>query len=446
MKRLLKYTAILLMVLMSGSSVWAYNYTDHVTTAPNNKGDVLIFPWYLAADAWQTKLTVINTSNTNAVVAKVVIRSFAYSKELLDFLIYLSPADVWTGTMKVVNKTVVIFSDDDSMVYSESPLVFANTTNVNQPMYLSLCPGDADSFGYVEVIMAAYKEGLAPGVSKTRIYAGYKGTTDGTQGAAPADPLTSIGGMYWPYSLAVGNTGNPNSLAGYMEFLNPTYGLSSSLRATTLKDYNIKAKLTTSVETKLGQFSRNTLAEVEAALAKDNLAVPYVNGNNSALHFFTFPTKLTHPDAKCETATVDSPYFYWNANSNWCIEYKATPYDLKENSPASGPYSGGSSHNYFCSEISLVSSSSFPYAEGWTSYAFLNHNTGDFNAAKQDLFYTGVPVIPTYLYIGSLGMEANYGAWNDSQVMGDQGANSNVILNLIDYQYTDSAVATIVVN
>lgn len=86
MRRLLKYTAILLMVLMASSSVWAYSYCDHVTTAPNNKGDVLIYPWYLALDGgWQTKLTVINTDLENAVVAKVVIRSMKNSEELIDF-------------------------------------------------------------------------------------------------------------------------------------------------------------------------------------------------------------------------------------------------------------------------------------------------------------------------------------------------------------------------
>ena len=50
MKRLLKYTGLILMVLMASGSVWAYDYNDHVTVAPNNKGDVLIFPYYLAVD------------------------------------------------------------------------------------------------------------------------------------------------------------------------------------------------------------------------------------------------------------------------------------------------------------------------------------------------------------------------------------------------------------
>jgi len=313
MRRLLKYTAILLMVLMASSSVWAYSYCDHVTTAPNNKGDVLIYPWYLALDGgWQTKLTVINTDLENAVVAKVVIRSMKNSEELIDFFIYLSPSDVWTGTLKHVGVSTVIYSDDDSVVYSTSPLVFANTTPINQPMFGMDCKDDADFVGYVEVIMAAYKKATI-GTAKDRIFRGFRDTTLTSQGG---DPVTttgseSIGTMYLPYSTYTTATGNPNSLAGYMELQNATLGLSTSLRSTALKDYNTNVKLTTGDETRLGELSRNTLTEVEGALSKNKVALPYVNGNNTALHFLTFPTKLTQrPYTDCTYLTPLSKFFF----------------------------------------------------------------------------------------------------------------------------------------
>lgn len=86
MRRLLKFTGIILTVLMVSSSVWAFNYTNHNTQAPNEKGDLLIFPWFMTADgSWNTKFTVINTDQQNCVVAKLVIRSHVKSSELLDF-------------------------------------------------------------------------------------------------------------------------------------------------------------------------------------------------------------------------------------------------------------------------------------------------------------------------------------------------------------------------
>lgn len=442
MRRLLKYTAIFLMVIMSGSAVWAYDYTDHISTAPNNKGDVLVYPWYLALDGgWQTKLTVINTSLTNCVVAKVVVRSFKNSEELIDFLIYLSPADVWTGAMRVVAGKVVIFSDDDSAVYSESPLTFANTTNIVQPMFPLDCSDDADFLGYIEVIMAAYKPGFAPGVPKSRIFNGYRATSLADQNNAPADATTSIGTMIFPYTTLTGVQGNPNCLAGYMQLQNETIGLSTTLAATTFKNNDTDVKLTTAVETRLGEQSRNSLTEIEASLSKNELAMPYVNGNHTALHFFTFPTKLTLRAPACETVSVLSPFFAQNATdrtseSKWCVEYTVRPFDLQERTPAAGPFSGGGSRELFCNEVNFLASAAFPYAEGWAYYNIVAGQTNGFTDANLPLGFTGAPVIPTFLYLGGLGLEASYGAWTDGSVF----RPTQVLLPA--YQLTDYYVQT----
>lgn len=458
MRRLLKYTAMLLMVLMACSAVWAYDYTDHVTTAPNHKGDVLIYPWYMALDGgWQTKLTVINTSLSNAVVAKVVIRSFKNSEELLDFFIYLSPSDVWTGTIKKVGTTTVIFSNDDSVLYTASPLVFANTTPINQPMFALDCADDADYLGYVEVIMAAYKPGISIGTTKDKIFRGFRDTTLQNQGGAPVTTAgsESIGTMYFPYSL-VATTGidNPNSLTGYMELQNAALGLSTSLAATTLKDYDTDTKLTTSDETRLGELSRNSYAEVEAALSKNHIALPYVNGNNTALHFLTFPTKLTQRISNCKFLIPLSPYFEWNVadldtinpeNTKWCVQYALRPFDLTEKTPSTGPFSGGGSNRYFCNEVNFLASSAFEYAEGWAYYFFSAPGDSSSSPYTEDVTdslayidYHGAPVIPTFLYIGDMGLLSNYGAWSDTLVHG-----LPAFTELVDYQYTDSAVPTI---
>jgi hypothetical protein len=466
MKRLLKYTAILLMVLMASSSVWAFSYTDHVTTAPNNKGDALIFPWYLALDGgWQTKLTVINTNLTNAVVAKVVIRSMKNSEELIDFFIYLSPSDVWTGVLKRVAGSTFITSNDDSVVYSTSPLVFANTTPINQPMFGMDCKDDADFIGYAEVIMAAYKPGQSIGTTKDKIFRGFRDTTVGNEGGAAVTTAgsESIGTMYFPYSLiAIRDlVDNPNSLAGYMELQNATLGLSTSLRATALKDYDTNTKLTTGDETRLGELSRNTLMEVEDALSKNNVAMPYVNGNNTALHFMTFPTKLTQrPFTDCTFLSPKSPFFNQNASdisvlktAQYCIQYGVRPFDLTEKTPSSGPFSGGGSINNFCNEVNFLASSLFPYAEGWANYFIAapgDGTTAPFTVGQaKDATYLddhGAPVIPTYLYLGSLGIAANYGAWTDTHVHSGTftGTTFTPTGTLIDYQYTDSAISSVV--
>jgi len=429
MKRLLKYTALIATVLVICSSAWANTYTDHINTAPNNKGDMMVFPWFLAIDGgWQTKLTVINTDEVNSVVAKVVFRSFKNSEELLDFLIFLSPADVWTGKIyyNTVSKTVKVFSDDDSILTSTTPSWASPTSPVDQAFFPVACTDDADFLGYVEVIEAAWGpvSPAHPGVLKSDIYSKYgAGTT------AVASPLV---------------VGSINVLAGYMEFGNPVLGMTAAYRATTFRDYENRIKLTTGDETKIGAAGscNNSMAEIEASFTKDDIAMPYVNGDDIALHFFTFPTKLTD-FTTCTAVTTYSPYYQDNMDNKTCIPYSLTTYDLKENSPISGsPFSGGSSLTLkFCYEVNVLSAGEFDYAEGWGHYYF-GDATNDYSLTTADpLRYLGAPVIPTYLYIGASGISGEYGAWTDSLVYDTWTPASVVAVDdvLTDYQYTDEA-------
>ncbi len=456
MRRLLKYTTLILTVLMFSGSVWALNYTEHVTQAPNNKGDVLIFPWFLSADGgWQTKLTVINTDELNCVVAKLVVRSQVNSTELLDFFLYLSPADVWTGYIRYdsTRKLVVMFSNDDSAIsaldVSTVPPTptWASTTPINQPWQGTLCtsPADTQFMGYVEVIgIAAGTGSPGPGVPKSDIYKAYvnlsqPGATIGTSGAAtlrfidfidnnvPADPY-----LY-----------NRNVLAGYQKFTNGILGQSAELRATALKDYRNKGTATTSAETRLGVTADNNLLEVEAALSKDQVAMPYVNANDVAIHFFTFPTKLTQG---CGSSAL-SPYFTQNSDANLCIPYSLRTYDVSENFPKSGtPFSGGSSSTAlkFCKELDYIVSSPFIYTEGWAIYKFFKtvpsvdtFTKGTTFGDAVPLSFDGTPVLPTFAYIGASGLTAAYAAWTDDLVYCSLTQSTTSILP--DYQYSDAA-------
>ena len=431
MRRLLKYTTLILMVLMLSGSVWADTYTDHVTTAPNNKGDVLIFPWYMALDGgWQTKLTVINTDQVNSVVAKLIVRSFKNSEELLDFFLYLSPADVWTGKLKydTTLHRVVMYSDDDSALSAIAPaLVWASTTPINVPLFPLTCADDLDAIGYVEVIAAAagkVKTG-APGEAKADIYADFAKVALGTSNMKKMGEIAQASRI--------------NSLAGYMQFMNTTAGLDASLRATTLKDYGNTENMSTGAETRIGLNAINSLAEVEAALTKNHLALPYVKGDDIAFHMFTFPTKLTGVDKDCKVTKADSPFFtdnYSSATYKFCVPYTIITYDLTEKSPTSGtPYSGGDNDsNSFCYEVNFLASTAFEYAEGWAYYAFESTAvTTDVTDNGDYLRYKGAPVIPTYFYIGTGGLSANYGAWTDDYVYCSSG-----VTTLTDYQYTDA--------
>ena len=112
-----------------------------VNVSLNNKGDYLNYPaYYATTNGWSTNVRVVNTNTTHAVVAKVVVREYATSKELLDFPIYLSPGDVWTADLVNNGTTVNVVSADD--LSPEVPMDQA--LNDNNPLV-------GTTHGYVEI-------------------------------------------------------------------------------------------------------------------------------------------------------------------------------------------------------------------------------------------------------------------------------------------------------
>lgn len=67
--------------------------------AQNSLGQALIYPYMTAKDGWQSFLHVVNTSGAT-VAAKVRFRAATDSADVLDFVVVLSPYDVWTGVVE----------------------------------------------------------------------------------------------------------------------------------------------------------------------------------------------------------------------------------------------------------------------------------------------------------------------------------------------------------
>ena len=70
----------------------------HAQAAPSlgedGLGDAVLFPYYSAQGGWQTFIRLINTSD-DALAVKVRFREQANSRDVLDFMVVLSPHDMW---------------------------------------------------------------------------------------------------------------------------------------------------------------------------------------------------------------------------------------------------------------------------------------------------------------------------------------------------------------
>src|ERR1700676_5390316 len=85
------------------SALGVTSAADAVNVNPNGLGQVLIYPYYTVradnhGNAYNSLLTVVNsTSSTKAV--KVRFLEGKNSREVIDFNLFLSPFDVWTGAV-----------------------------------------------------------------------------------------------------------------------------------------------------------------------------------------------------------------------------------------------------------------------------------------------------------------------------------------------------------
>jgi hypothetical protein len=385
-----------LMVLLVSAPLWAYDTTDFVTVAQPMQGDLLFYPVYAAGSGLQTKFTVINSSDTYSVVAKVVLRSHKYSQEVLDFLIYLSPNDTFDATISFANGKYQLMTSDNSLVLGSG--VQATET---APLTFQLavpCDGIVDNagFGYIEVI-----ETWAVDLPKD---------TDGT--VPKISTSTYEPGIFQAYNAwapAQDGYNTINTLSGYSEidFVGADY---AAYEATALQDYDLESKLGVAVETLLGDNARNTLCEIEAALAKNHLVLPYYDTADSAsLPILTFPTKeaLCPADWDAGETVPDGDEArgpFWSSHGDagpFNVTYSLTYYDKEEHKLTKTCDHSPCPTN---PELDLEEEVNFvlldsPFAAGWARASFAQTTTctaagPGANGTGVTVGYGGAPIIP----------------------------------------------------
>lgn len=107
MKRNLLAAAVLSTLgLASGAAQAVYLGED-------GTGEVLIYPYYTVRDGYFTTMSVVNTT-AEAKAVKVRYIEGKNSREVLDFNLYLSPYDVWTGAIEATANGAMISTSDTS--------------------------------------------------------------------------------------------------------------------------------------------------------------------------------------------------------------------------------------------------------------------------------------------------------------------------------------------
>jgi len=140
---------------------------DNVSISRDGLGDFLIAPFYMAKGKICTKVTVYNTNTTESVLAKVAFREQLASNEI-DLPIFLSPGDVWSGTVcQRANGDVYLTSTDDS----NHPAIKNILANGKDLTAQSKKAGNSNvdfTAGYIEIYpIAEFNEGSDKKVQKS---------------------------------------------------------------------------------------------------------------------------------------------------------------------------------------------------------------------------------------------------------------------------------------
>lgn len=156
---------------------------------PDGLGQVLLYPYYTVQNNFVTAVHVVNTTD-QAKAVKVRFLEGKNSKEVLDFNLYLSPHDVWTGTVvpDATNGAKLVSTDTSCIAPSQLPAAGQPFRNFE---FLS-DPGSADpnrrAEGYVEII----EMGVLTNSTQITAVTHVAGTPPGCAAIAAADFASTI--------------------------------------------------------------------------------------------------------------------------------------------------------------------------------------------------------------------------------------------------------------
>jgi len=361
-----------------------------VTVDWNGKGQVLMGPVYMVNQNYNSSIRVVNTSTTDAVKAKLVLRSAIDSQECRDVILYLTPGDVAeltvSDTGNATDRMVNLFSDDDSLLsgMDGSTPIFASTPgrpyrSTSSTLRLVRAT-DTCKMGHIEVVGA---------------YA-VRGTVNTSAGPVVVRQGMSKGDLYKIFSQdrvslnAINTVGtnitslNVNSLTGVTDLVKTDASDRTSVKFVALRNDTVAPLLTNenfdtiiADETLIGaRFlagDLDALPNIEAALGTTSMQSVYDNTATDKTNILvTFPTKYRYLTSR--TALTYAPPF----QSNGSYQYNVVSFDMRENSRvAAGCFEspcGVTANAYITDEVNYIFTTGianfFNADRGWFSLNF----------------------------------------------------------------------------
>lgn len=213
-----------------------------VNLTANHLGDVLIFPYYTTREGWASLFNITNTSNKTLAV-KVRFMEGYNSRDVLDFVVVMSPKDVFAGSISDTGSSPVfqVGSEDTSCTVPAIPA---------GGFVLNSLPGGGSA---VQAYTGTDADDGPTGINRSRegyMLAMVMGTSDSTATTSVAYNAKHVNGVPRNCSAVVSafakdtiaatasQFGEPiNALKGNYNFLNANRGISAGGAAVTLANF-----------------------------------------------------------------------------------------------------------------------------------------------------------------------------------------------------------------
>lgn len=215
---------------------------------PDGLGQALVYPYYTVRAGNNTLISVVNTTD-QAKAVKVRFLEGKNSQEVLDFNLFLSPKDVWTGAIVATTDGAGIVTGDRSCtnptVFGKGVIPFRNYLFLNDAATLQTL--DRTREGYVEMLeMAMIPTATALGKDVTHV------------SGVPACKLTSDASA----TTATGLSAPTGGLFGNGTLLNALGGMSTGYDAVAIDGWATVPFITPSGFTTPNLSTGNSLVSV----------------------------------------------------------------------------------------------------------------------------------------------------------------------------------------
>lgn len=247
-----KKKSIYLAVAVGLGAVGMAGTASAVNINTNGLGQVLIYPYYSVRGDTATYVSVTNTTNS-AKAVKVRFTEGKNSREVLDFNLYLSPRDMWTGAVLATKNTdgtakgAKLITRDNSCTYPKIPVNLTNDALdgqafVNYAYMGALKEGIVDNGGdgedqTLDRTREGYFEIIEMGtITNTAVIAA---VTHNSAGVPANCPLVQDAAMNMTFGVAPYGVGVPTGgLAGTASLMNVANGTDYGYDAVALADFS----------------------------------------------------------------------------------------------------------------------------------------------------------------------------------------------------------------